>query len=379
MNESMAISDARIDGERIGPLLDAGVAEAVFPGGVLLAAHGSQVATLQAVGMAAVTPKRIPMREDTIFDLASLTKVFATTLALMKLVDEGSVGLDQALSDLIPSSHLADKGPLTPRMLLTHSAGLPDWRPFFQKLTGHPPEHRKRVLREWIVEEPLAYAPGEGCLYSDLGFMLLHWLIEERTHTNLDRFVRESFFEPLGLRRTLFMPGDGVMAWATPAASEFAATEYCPWRKRVLQGEVHDENAFALGGCSAHAGLFSTAEDLFVIADMLKGHYRADRSDFFRPETVREFWRRQDIVAGSDWALGWDTRAAEGSSAGRYFSRCSVGHTGFTGTSIWIDPEKDVTVILLSNRVHPSRENPEKMKAFRPRIHDAVMEELGLR
>ena len=372
--------------ERIKSLLDAGVIAGVFPGGVLLAAHGGRVVSLLGAGMAAVTPKPAPMRTDTVFDLASLTKVCATTLAMMKLVDDGALGLDQALSELIPSSHLADKGALTPRMLLTHSAGLPDWRPFFLKLAGVPPGHRKAVLRGWIVQEPFAYAPGKGSLYSDLGFMLLQWVIEEKTRTTLSQYVGKAFYRPLGLKRTLFMSrGDvenpshpSIPKRGSPGASEFAASEDCPWRKRVLQGEVHDENAFALGGCSGHAGLFSTAEEVFVIVGMLRGHFRAERHDFFRPETVREFWRRQDLVAGSDWALGWDTRAAEGSSAGRHFSRNSVGHTGFTGTSIWIDPVKDVTAILLTNRVHPTRENPERIKGFRPKIHDAIMEELGM-
>lgn len=381
--------------------LEAGVADGVFPGGVLLAAQGGHIVVLKAVGMAAVIPKPLPMRSDTIFDLASLTKVCATTLAMMKLVDDGSIGLDQALWDLIPSSDLGDKGILTPRLLLTHSAGLPDWRPFYLRLTGYPLRHRRGVLREWIVQEPLAYAPGKGSLYSDLGFMLLQWVIEEKTHITLKDFVGRTFYEPLGLKRTLFIPsvevenhplplsakggspvknppGRSIAEGPHPGVWEFAATEACPWRKRVLQGEVHDENAFALGGCSSHAGLFSTAEDVFAIVNMLREHHRAERHDLFRPETVREFWRRQEIVAGSDWAFGWDTRAPEGSSAGRYFSRDSVGHTGFTGTSIWIDPDKDVTAILLTNRVHPTRENPEKIKAFRPRIHDAIMEELGM-
>ena len=157
---------------------------------------------------------------------------------------------------------------------------------------------------------------------------------------------------------------------------EFAATEDCPWRKRVIQGEVGDENAHALGGHSGHAGLFGTAEEVHVIVNMLREHYRGKRSDLFRPETVREFFRRQDIAEGSDWALGWDTRALEGSSAGRHFSRESVGHTGFTGTSVWMDLEKDVAAILLTNRVHPTRSN-DRIKAFRPRIHDLIMEELG--
>ncbi|MEW6664259.1 MAG: serine hydrolase [Thermodesulfobacteriota bacterium] len=376
-----------MDTERTKSVLEEGVTEGVFPGGVLLVAQASHIMILHAVGMAAVIPNPIPMRTDTIFDLASLTKVCATTLAMMKLVDDGSIGLDQTLSDLIPSSNLGDKGSLTCRMLLSHTAGLSEWRPFYLRLTGYPLEQRMVKLREWIVQEPFAYGPGKGSLYSDLGFMLLQWVIEEKTHTTLKHFVEKTFYEPLGLTRTLFVSTvDVESSSGSPAplkrgnlcVQEFAATEDCPWRKRILQGEVHDENAFALGGCASHAGLFSTAEETFVVAELLRSLYRGERDDFLMPETVRAFWKRQEVVPGSDWALGWDTRSAEGSSAGRYFSRHSVGHTGFTGTSIWIDLEKDVTAILLTNRVHPSRENPEKMKAFRPRIHDTIMEELGL-
>jgi CubicO group peptidase (beta-lactamase class C family) len=223
--------------------------------------------------------------------------------------------------------------------------------------------------------------------------MLLEWVIEERAGETLPEFVEEHFYGPLGLKRTMFAPIDGKKNPPRPpftkgrkvedskggrvGAKEVAATENCPWRKRVLQGEVHDDNAWTLGGYSGHAGLFSTAEDIYLIANMLRGHYLGERKDFFKPATVREFFRRQDIVKGSDWALGWDTRALEGSSAGRSFSRDSVGHTGFTGTSIWIDLQKDVIAVLLSNRVHPKRDN-DKIKQFRPVFHDAVMEALGL-
>lgn len=192
--------------------------------------------------------------------------------------------------------------------------------------------------------------------------------------------VREQFYQPLGLKRTLFIPAQENPSQSPVAKGgeeEFAATEECPIRKRVLRGEVHDDNAWALGGYSGHAGLFSTCEEIYTIVNMLREHYLGTRFDFFKPETVREFWRRQDLVAGSDWALGWDSRALKGSSAGKYFSRNSVGHTGYTGTSIWMDLEKDVLAVFLSNRVHPTRNN-EKIKLFRPMIHDAIMEELGL-
>jgi CubicO group peptidase (beta-lactamase class C family) len=428
-----------VEKQRLIEVLNRGLKDGVFPGAVALVAQGGHVVFFDRVGYRSLVPEHAPMKKDTIFDLASLTKVFATVPTIMKLVDEGSIALDDPLSKLIPSAKLGEKKDLTLRLLLTHSAGLIDWKPFFEKLRDHPLKDRKRLLRDWIIQEPFAYEPGQGGLYSDLGFMLLEWVCEEKTGEILPEFVEKHFYGPLGLKRTLFSPsplspparggeekaqrenpprlpfrkggsgeergGEGngkegslmegsgekreldfrFRGKAPPvfgsngrnyAREEFAATEDCPWRKKVLQGEVHDDNAWTLGGYSGHAGLFSTAEEVYVIANRLREHFLGKRNDFFKPETVGEFFRRQDIVKGSDWALGWDTRALEESSAGKYFSRDSVGHTGFTGTSIWMDLERDVIAILLTNRVHPKRDN-DKIKQFRPVFHDAVMESLG--
>jgi CubicO group peptidase (beta-lactamase class C family) len=410
-----------VEKQRLIGVLNRGLRDGVFPGAVALVAQQGKIVFFEHIGYRSLVPERAPMRRDTIFDLASLTKTFATVPAVMKLAGERRIALDDSLSKLIPAANLGEKKDLTLRLLLTHSAGLIDWKPFYEKLREHQLEDRKRLLREWIIEEPFAYEPGKGSLYSDLGFMLLEWVIEERAGETLPEYAEEHFYGSLGLKRTLFSPsplspparggeenaqrenplrppfrrggkdreekaqggkeidlkGDGERRVLQGVAKEeFAATEDCPWRKRVLRGEVHDDNAWTLGGYSGHAGLFSTAEEVYVIANMLREHFLGKRNDFFKPETVREFFRRQDIVKGSDWALGWDTRALEGSSAGKYFSRDSVGHTGFTGTSIWMDLEKDVIAILLSNRVHPKRDN-DKIKQFRPVFHDAVMESLG--
>ena len=372
-------------GQAIAAVLQRGVHDAVFPGAVALVAQQGRIVFIEHVGYSSLVPERAPMKRETIFDLASLTKVMATIPAIMKLLDEGRIALDDPLSKLILSADLGEKRDLTLRLLLTHSAGLIDWKPFFEKLCEHPMKERKRLLRESIIQEPFAYEPAKGSIYSDLGFMLLEWVIEEKAKGLLPEFVQKHFYNPLGLKRTFFRgtseegnpPQHSFTKGGKVSSEDFAATEDCPWRKRVLQGEVHDDNAWTLGGYSGHAGLFSTAEEIFVFANMLRDHYSGKRDDFFKTRTVREFFRRQYIVKGSDWALGWDTRAWEGSSAGKYFSRDSVGHTGFTGTSIWMDLEKDVIAILLSNRVHPKRDT-DKIKQFRPVFHDAVMEELGL-
>ena len=408
----------------IKSLIQEGAGQSVFPGAAALVAHEGRVVCLECAGYRSLIPERLAMSTDTIFDLASLTKPLATALCIMKLVDDEKLFLDQSLGKTLPQTDLKDKGNLSLRLLLTHCAGLADWKPFHEKLMGCPLEDRKRLLREWIIEEPFAYEPGKGNVYSDLGFMLLEWVIEEKTGKTLPEYVEKRFYGPLGLKRTFFSPsplspptgggedagdmrnpprspftregedplpeplppGDGRRPDSRFRGKErlgirdpkeaFAATEDCPWRRRVLQGEVHDDNAWTLGGYSGHAGLFSTAEEVYAVAHMLREHALGTRADFFKAETVREFFRRQDIVPGSDWALGWDTRAPEGSSAGKYFSRDSVGHTGFTGTSLWMDLEKDVIAILLTNRVHPKRDN-DRIKQFRPVFHDAVMEELG--
>lgn len=364
----------QVKSDRISAHLEGGVEEGVFPGAVLLVAKKGQVLFIEKAGYLSLIPDQIPMKKNTIFDLASLTKPLATTLCLMKLVDESKVELDQPLSRLVPTPVPADKKELTPRLLLSHSAGFTDWKPFYLDLMQYESEERKRILREQILKDPLVYSAGEEYLYSDLGFMILEWIIEQTTGMTMGQFVEQSFYQPLSLERT-FLSEDAL---TLPFKQEvFAATEDCPWRKKVTQGEVHDENAWALGGYSGHAGLFGTAEDVHVLVNLIWEHYLGKRDDYLRPETVRTFFTKQDIVKESSWCLGWDTPSEEHSSSGKYFSRNSVGHTGFTGVSVWMDLDKDVVVILLTNRIHPTRKN-EKIKTFRPKLHDLIMEELGL-
>lgn len=358
----------------IKELLDQGVLEGVFPGAVLLVAQGGETVFHQAVGQRSLIPKREAMTKDTIFDLSSLTKPLSTALCIMKLVDQGKVYLDQTLSALLEPSPTKDKGDLTPRMLLNHSAGFAARKLYYVELVNYRPEERKRVVREQILEDPFVYPPGKGCLYSDLGFMILEWIIEEASGMPMHEFVERSLYQPLFLKKTFLSTG------GSPGPFDkgmFAATEDCPWRNRVIQGEVYDENAYALGGYSGHAGLFGTAEEVHTIANLLREHYFEKRDDYLEPETLREFFSRDNIVEGSTHVLGWDTPSPQNSSSGKYFSPNTVGHLGFTGTSIWMDLERDMIVILLTNRIHPTKDN-EKIQTFRPRLHDLVMEEFGL-
>jgi len=360
--------------DRVEALLSKGVMESVYPGAVLLVAFKGETLLFQHVGSRALVPKTLPVERDTIFDLASLTKPLATTLAVMKLIDSARIELDQPLEDLLRKALPGDKRTITPRLLLSHSAGFADWKPFYLDLDNIRPKERKANLREQLLDIPLVYPPGRGTLYSDLGFMMLEWVVEEVAGMTLLQFLRKHFYDPLGLNKTFFYEHDVPLRFG---GDQLAATEDCPWRKKVLKGVVHDENAYALGGYSGHAGLFGDAREVYTLVSLLRGVYRGERENYLKPETVSAFFTRQDLVKGSTWALGWDTPSPENSSSGGHFSKKSVGHLGFTGTSVWIDLERDVIVVFLTNRVHPTRKN-EKIRAFRPVLHDMVMEELGL-
>jgi CubicO group peptidase (beta-lactamase class C family) len=358
--------------KEIDDLTDKGVKENVYPGCVLLVSVKGEVEYFRERGYLSLAPASVPMKKDTIFDLASLTKPLATTLVLMALAGKGDLDLDQPLSSIIKDYDLMDKSGITPRMLLNHCSGLIDWMPFYLKLVNYGPENRKRILREMIVREPLKYPSGRIALYSDLGFMMLEWIVEAVTGLNMDRYLINNFYGPLSLKNTFLNRANAPFD-----RNSIAATEECPWRKRIIQGEVHDENAFAAGGFSGHAGLFSTAGDVLTLAEMLMDHYHERRSDLLDPKIVMSFFKRQDIVSDSTWALGWDTPSCEGSSSGRYFSQSSAGHLGFTGTSLWMDLKREIIVIFLSNRVHPTRDNI-RIRGFRPVLHDLVMQVCAL-
>ncbi len=360
--------------DRIQRELEAGVREGVYPGAVLVAGLGGEIVFSIHAGRRSLDPLGREADEETIFDLGSLTKPLVTALAMMRLVDKEQVDLDRPIAEILPGDCPDDKAGITSRLLLCHAAGFPAWRDYYRRLEDVKPEERKSLCRTWILNEPPAYAPGKGSIYSDLGFMLLEWVVEEAAGLELGRHVESLFFEPLGLERTFLFRTASAPCFNK---EEFAATERCPWRGRTLQGEVHDENAFALGGYSGHAGLFGTAGEVFILACLLRDHLLGERNDLFFPETVREFFQGQSKIPGCGRALGWDMPSDKGSAAGHHFSRKSVGHLGFPGTSLWMDLERDVQVVLLTNRVHPSREN-RLIQGFRPRIHNCIMEELGL-
>ena len=313
------------------------------------------------------------MREETLFDLASLTKVLATTTLAMKCYETGILELDRPLGDCLPAHYPPDKASLTPRLLLLHAAGLPAHIPFYRELPAEPedPEAQRRAVLQRIRQTSLAYPPGTETRYSDLGMILLGELMEQLAATSLDRLFEAQAAAPLGLQDTFFIHLDTPLPKARRAADEFAATEQCAWRGSLIRGTVHDENAYLLRGVAGHAGLFSTIADLQILATTLLDGL-AGRNSFLRAETLTLFTTRQKLVADSDRALGWGT-PTPGASCGQRFSPRAFGHTGFTGTSVWLDPLHDRYVILLTNRVHPSREN-NRLLDFRPRLHDLVIE-----
>jgi len=349
------------------------VAKGVFPGAVLLVETRDEIVFCEAYGHAALLPAPDSMTRDTVFDVASLTKPLITATLTLSLIAEGRLALDEPIARSLPSwTHGATAG-VTVRHLLTHTSGLPAWRPFFRELDPElvaTPEGKARLI-EAVEREPLEDPPGAVSRYSDLGFILLGALIERAADQPLDRVANERIIQPLGLRSAGYLPVGDHASRARIHGRSIAATESCSWRGRILRGEVHDENAYAMGGVSGHAGLFADAQDVYRLVRAWRTS-RTEGMPFGPAPLAEEFLARQQRVGNGGWALGWTVRT-EPSTSGRYFSPRSFGHLGFTGTSIWVDPDADLTVVLLTNRVHPSRAN-EALTAFRPAIHDVIYE-----
>ena len=339
-------------------VLQRAIAERAFPAAVIEVGGAGAPLWRQAFGTLTYDSDAPLTTDDTIFDLASLTKVVATTPVVMQQVERGVLALDDPVSGHMAAWHGDDRAHVTVRDLLAHCSGLPAWRPFFRDWTG------RTAFETAIAVEPLEYPPRTRSVYSDLDFMLLGFIVDGRL--------------PFAERFALMLSQMGIVEeiqFLPPALwrGRIAPTERDPWRGRLLIGEVHDENAAALGGIAGHAGLFGTAAAVGSYARHLL-QVLDGRTGAVRRGTLEEFVSRRSDVAGSSRALGWDTLLPT-SSCGSKMSARAFGHTGFTGTSLWVDPEKNVYVVLLTNRVHPSREN-EAIKQVRPAVHDAVMGEL---
>jgi beta-glucosidase-like glycosyl hydrolase/CubicO group peptidase (beta-lactamase class C family) len=357
-----ADSGFRPDGmAEVDRVVEAAVAARAFPGAVLAVGKDGVLAHLQPFGHLSYDDDAAPVRADTMYDLASLTKVVVTTTMAMILVDEGKLDINKPVSAFLPEFHGGAKDKVTVWHLLTHSSGIDWWAPLYKELKG-----KDAYLRR-ILAMDLVYEPGAKSVYSDLGVILLGEILERVAGQDLESFARARVLGPLGMKDTTYRPGPELVARIAP-------TENDPWRGHVLRGEVHDENAAALGGVAPHAGLFSTASDLARFAQMLLDGGVFEHQRIVSRETVERFTKRAG-VPDSSRALGWDT-PGENSSAGSLFGPRSFGHTGFTGTSMWMDPDRNLFVILLTNRVHPTREN-NAIREVRRAVADAVVRGLA--
>jgi len=358
-------------------LLAEGLAARAFPAASIEVGRRARAIWSQWFGALTYDPGAAPCDRSTIFDLASLTKVIATTTLTMRAVDEGLLGLGDPVGKWLPEWRGTDRAAVTIADLLAHASGLPAYLPFFRDHTGRV-EYEPAICRM-----PLEYAPNTQSIYSDLGFMLLGFVLEDARAGHRRRQIEAAGIPvpgglldvPAQLRsqfRTIatFLTSD-PLTFNPPRAwrPRIAPTEIDPWRGRLVVGEVHDENAWALGGAAGHAGLFGTASAVGAFARAVLRTLAGERI-LADPSTFHAFIRRSG-VPGSSRALGWDTMLPS-SSCGALISPGAIGHTGFTGTSLWIDHERDLYIVLLTNRVHPSREN-EKLRALRPRIHDAIV------
>lgn len=353
---------ARAVADSLKAVLDRAVADGAFPGAFAAVGTAEGVVAEYGAGRLDAADARRPDR-TTVWDLASLTKVVGTTSAVLQLVGERRVALDSPVVRYVPDWQAAGAGAVTVRQLLTHSGGLPAWRALYKESASAP-----EAIRQVLATSPDT-TPGSRYLYSDLGFILLGQLVERVSGLPLASYDSARVFAPLGLRDTRYRP---PASWRP----RIAPTEDDPWRQRQLRGEVHDENAFRLDGVAGHAGLFSSGRDLARFAQLYLRHGALDGVRVFDSATVTAFTRVQDPQR-SHRALGWETPTA-GNSAGRRLSPRAFGHTGFTGTSLWMDPGRNLFIVLLSNRVNPTREN-RRIGGVRIALADAVAGALDVR
>ncbi len=340
--------------------------DSAFPGAVVAVGYRDSVVLLAAVGHYGADDRR-PVTTETVYDLASLTKVIGLTTAAMLLVDSGKLDLDAPVQRYVPAFQGPNKERVMIRHLLTHSSGLPAWRPLYAESADR--EHALAL----VDTTPLMRQPGDTFVYSDLGAMVLAQAVQAVSGQRLDDFLAARLFGPLGMTSTRYLPPESWRSRIAPTENDTV------FRHRLLRGEVHDENAGRLGGVSGHAGLFSTAPDLARFAQWLLDTRRGHAPPFaalrrLSPPLVQMFTQRQNIPPGSSRALGWDT-PSENSSAGTKMGPNAFGHTGFTGTSIWFDPDKGLFIILLTNRVNPTRANT-RIFQVRRRVADLVNDAL---
>ncbi|HEY1526321.1 MAG TPA: serine hydrolase [Candidatus Angelobacter sp.] len=351
--------------QRAFAVLRSGIDQHAFPGAALAITHQGKLIAHKGLGHFTYDGTSPAVTVETIYDLASVTKVIATTTSCMILYDRGLFNLDQLLVELLPrfvdsssEQENSRRQKITLQMLLAHSSGLPAYIKLFQTA------HNKEELLQQALQVPLTAEPGTRAEYSDIGFILLGEALQKLISGPLDQFCQREIFAKLNLAHTAFNPPQAGKLAIPPTEDDRI------YRHRLIQGEVNDENAFVMGGVAGHAGCFASALDVSVFAQcLLQGG-----TPLVKKETLELFTRRQDLPHGISRALGWDT-PSQPSQSGKYFSSRSYGHLGYTGTSLWIDPDRQLSVTLLTNRTWPDR-GSQLIKQFRPAFHDAVIEAL---
>jgi CubicO group peptidase (beta-lactamase class C family) len=383
-NQSMfrinSVRMSAVDFARTHEVLEQGLRDLVAPGFVagFWSAQAPEICYLAHCGnrrneLAGLSA--LPIEQNTVFDLASVSKVYVASTLTALAVERGWITWDTRVAKLLPE---LSGSSITLEHLLSHTAGYIAWKPFWEELRAEfgvsdsdllwkmNPSDRAAVMRKKVLEVKPDVAPGERVLYTDVGYLILGYALEALFLERLDQIAQSHIFSPLGLSSSRYQEVNQSVSGGR--IEGMAATENCSWRAGVVQGQVHDDNCWAMGGIAAHAGVFANAHDVLQWASAwLRG--------WISPSVRAEAWSRMRLPPGCERARGWDTVSGEDSSAGHYFSKNSVGHLGFTGTSIWIDPDAGLAVTLLSNRVHPSRENI-KIRAFRRIFHDAIRQDI---
>jgi len=341
-------------------ILEEAIAARAFPACSVAVTLQGKLIVHKAFGHFTYESSSPAVSSDSIFDLASITKVVATTATAMILYERGVLDLEAPVSAIVPEFALGDavRAEVTLRMLLAHSSGLPAYEKLFLQA-----KTREELLHAAVATE-LTFTPGARTEYSDIGFIIMGIALERLADEALDAFCQREVFGPFAMSHTTFNPGKALRDVIPPTADDRS------FRHRIIQGEVQDENASVLCGVAGHAGLFSTAEDVALFAHgMVNGGY-----PILRPDTVQLFTRRESAPEGTSRALGWDTPSSP-SQSGKYFGPRSFGHLGYTGTSLWIDPDRQLSITLLTNRTWPNCQN-QAIKQVRPAFHDAVVEAL---
>jgi CubicO group peptidase (beta-lactamase class C family) len=337
-------------------LLEQARSDKSFSGAVFAYGNSHEIVAQGAIGTLAWGGQKTEI--DSLWDLASVTKPLVV-IALMKLFEQGELSLEDYISYFLPSYEGTDKAEITLFELLTHTSGIPGQQPLYK--------HAKTMedMKVAVRQLPLRHKRGTHVEYTSQGFMIVGDIIEQVVDMRLDEAMNELVFRPLGVKNTLYNPPAMLQ-------NRIAATENCPWRNQMVRGQVHDENCVVLGGIAGHAGLFGTTEDMSTICQMMLRMGATDQQDFLKAPTVRIMTNNYTSSLNQARAIGWQAKDQHGSPAGDLFSSFSYGHTGFTGTSIWMDPERDLFAVLLTNRVHPTRES-HSIQRIRRLFHNLVV------